>query len=220
MNKSIVGLGLCAFLCAGIPKGFSQQEISHKVDFPQDGEWTVTFSGIKNKTENAPSEAETVKKRKKVDIVRKRDLRRDIVTWSDGTTTTYWWSVNPLGVFYESGSNGHISAMKGSSNSLQSYDASSFTWVNEKTFLGMKPFQGKQCQFYETEIVQGGGESFNLKLRAWIDPKTQRPEGLMNGFDEVSFSFKEGAVEELKIPENFQQRIKQFQAFYSPTKKR
>jgi len=116
---------------------------------------------------------------------------------------------------------GHVSAMRASYLTLRRFDAESFSWVAEKTFVKDVPELGKECQYYEMEVTEDFGAGLEKRtLRAWIDKKTQRPVELDNGQSRVTFEFPDKApIEALDLPAVFRAKLKQYQEFYAAPNK-
>lgn len=206
---AIMGVMACAGALA------QESPVSHVVNFPRGAAaWEVAFEKPSKPPEgdNSPPAAE------KIEIVRRDNLRRDTVHWTDGTVREQWWCENPPVLVFES-PNGSVSAMKGAYAAERRYDESSFTWVNAKAFMGMEVVRGKKCSYYEKEFSDAGEASIKLKWRAWIDPETQRPVAYNNGFSTVFFTFSEAIPEKLEVPGKFEKKLRRYQAFYAPAQK-
>jgi len=221
MNK----LALCflTFVTMGGNSMRAAEEIVHTVDFPKgDAAWTVDFKVEKNAATPKPSPSITEnssppppRQRKKVEIVRQGNLRNDIVTWSDGSTTDYWWSGKSGFILYQDAPDGRINILKTGNLPDQCYDSSLFTWVSAGAFVDMRHFQGKKCRYYETEIILPSEEI--LTLRAWIDNETQKPTAWSDSGILSLFTFERPMpLEPLVLPDRFQivmERVLSFSFF-------
>ncbi|MFA7344200.1 MAG: hypothetical protein WC003_07860 [Terrimicrobiaceae bacterium] len=194
---------------------------THEVHFPKgDAAWSVAFENQAAPASKPTGGAapETIPTRTvKVDIVRQGNLRRDVVTLSDGSTRGIWWIRNPPVALFDNGP--RISTAMASSMAQQRYDESSFDWVGANAFAGMKPCKGKPCQYYEMEVVDEMDGTKHTR-RAWIDPETHQPVALDDSFIKVTFAFQDAApTEPLRMPDNFLDKYKRVQAFYAPPRR-
>lgn len=222
----LISVLLLGVLC---PKG-GAQDLSHKVGFPSGAAaWTVTFEVLepeasdKDKKEVPPPEAKAddsllPPQVKKIVVARNNNIRRDIMTWSDGKTTECWWMQEPPFVFQDTAKGG-VSVKKVGNMGDSRYDESIFSWVGAGTFKGMKELKKKECRYYAQEITLPNMEKAILMV--WIDNKTTLPVAWSAGGGIAVFSFDgQSAPENLKLPERFQPRLKKLEAFFSPPPQR
>lgn len=221
MNKT--ALLILTFVTVGVNSIRAAEEIVHTVNFPKgDAAWTVDFKVEKAAPTPKPTPAITEKsppppprQKKKVEIVRQGNLRHDIVTWSDGSTTEFWWIQKAGLIVYQDVPDGRINILKTGNLPDQLNDGSLFTWVNAGTFVDKRQFQGKKCRYYETEITLPTLEK--LTLRAWIDNETQKPAAWSNSGILSLFTFDNPLpAEPLVLPDKFQkvaERILSFSFF-------
>lgn len=225
MSKGVcvlISFVIC-ILCA-VPECLAD-EIDHSVDFPKgDAAWSVVFKvngpAVGTQVPGAAS-SKMFKNRTRTDIIRQGDIRRDTISFSDGSSTQLWWSENPPVAVSEDTPNGHVTGMRAFYMAPFRFDASSFEWVSEKTFLGMKALNGKACQYYEMEVTDdSGGELSKRLLKAWIDHQTLKPVALDDGYSFVFFLFSDGPPSQpLNVPPNVRRKLKQYQDFYAAPKR-
>jgi len=197
-------------------------EIVHTMNFPKgDAAWAITLNLIskpvpKGKTE--PSRDGGIYRQiKKIDFVRKGNLRRDTILWSDGSVTEHWWPGDGGLALVQDDPKGVVTAAKTIHMEDQRYDASSFAWVGKSTYMGMQPLNGKKCRYYRVEVpIIDEEKEF---VYAWIDNETSRPVAWSKGGHTALFTFDLPIpVEPLVIPENFNKEFKRINAFFAPPK--
>jgi hypothetical protein len=214
MNKTIRFLASLLLIGGAIPAANAQTANPTPVDFPAgDRAWIVTFENTekigddpKNKVTAAPLA------RKNINIVCQGGIRRDLVTWGNGSVTEIWWVEGPPLAMFESARHGKVSVIKADEARHARYDESAFSWLKENNYLGVKSYLKKSCDYYQSTQTDLEGKQFTV--RAWIDPKTRRPTALYNGSDLVSFDFDSASVEPLTLPQKFEIEMKRYQAFY------
>lgn len=195
------------------------QEISHKVNFPSgDAAWSVSFDTNDDSGQSsAPKPKQAAHQMSKLDIVRMGDLRHDILTWSDGGTTDYWWEPKLEVVLSLNTGDSRIHAAKAGNMDDSRFDDSTFNWVSASTFKGLKSFRGTSCRTYGMDVTTLLGEV--IHYRAWIDNKTGRPLAYTNGGMIDVFSFDQPMpTPPLILPPNFQATLAQVRAFMVPPK--
>ena len=221
MNKGagvLIGILASLFLFSPV---VAQDVIVHQVDFPQgDATWSVAAQGQETvpppPNASASPAPKALKKFVGMDIVCQGKLRRDTITWSDGSTDQMWWIRNLPYVMTEKG--GQVGCTKASDLWQVRFDASSFEWVSAKTYLGKKSYQGSDCQYYEMKIVDPDGGPTRI-FRAWVDHSSHLPLAFDNGFITVSFTFpKGGPIAPLQMPANFQEMYARLLDFYAHVK--
>lgn len=221
MNKLALALTGAAACLVLVSKALAQDAIVHTVAFPQgDATWSVKAQSQESPTSQSPEGAQPSAQKARVflgsEIVRQGKLRRDVITWADGTTAEMWWVANLPYVLAER--NGRVDVIKAADIGQASFDESCFTWVSAKTYLGKKSYQGKDSQYYETLLINPATDT-RVTLRAWIDPVTHQPLALFNGYTEVEFAFpKPAPIPPLQMPPNFQQVYTRLQDFYAHVK--
>lgn len=209
MNRRFVLAILCA---AASVAPLSAQEVTHSVSFPKgDAMWSVLMAPRKKPSGGEASPAAVTR----IDIVRSGNLRRDTITYSDGTQKQQWWGNAPEVLLSES-DGGRVRAIPGGYAEEQRYDEASFAWVGEATLVGPETMGGKNCLRYERKVVPD--EDVSKTFVAWIDPATHRPVALNNGFVTVTFAFSDVPPESLQLPQKFRDKLDRYQAFYAPAK--
>jgi hypothetical protein len=199
--------------------------VTHQVNFPSgDAAWTVKFdqdgatSG--DSAGLAPAaKAAAGKKMREIDIVRTGHVRRDEITFVDGTTQERWWVENPDYALFQNGA--LVSSIRAANCAALRFDASSLNFVSAATYKGNKTEQGIECQYYEYKVgdnLQGWTTNGPL-VRAWIDAKNHQPVAYDNGTGIGVFGFSRGAVPDIKMPPDFQKKYEQLVAFFAPPRK-
>lgn len=226
MNKILRYLVAIVLALAG--PGLAQvrgaEEIVHTVDFPKgDAAWSVSFE-VASQSQLPKKPSQSLKtspeakppppQRKRIDIVRKGDLRHDIVSWSDKSVTEYWWTKGPLPfVLFEEKAKERVSIMKAGNMGDYRFDVSLFAWVGKQTFMEMESYKEKKCRYYEIEVPLPDD---TIEVRqAWIDNETSRPVAYSNSGIRIIFSFDAPLPSEpLVMPGKFQDELKRIQAFF------
>lgn len=226
MNRLLCVLLVFSFAGTGLNPANAAEEIVHSVKFPQgDAAWSISFQTASS-TGNAesptpaasPSGSPPPRQVKKIDIVRKGQLRRDTLSWSDGSFTEYWWPEKSHLVLLQDEVGGRIRATKVGTMGDQRFDAVTFAWVGKMTFKGMKPFDGKPCRYYEIEVPVIDDEKETL--HAWIDGESLKPVAWSKGGYTAIFSFGLPLpAEPLVMPEKFRKELSRIGAFFAPSKK-
>lgn len=204
----------CVFLLLlfWAPLAFSQADVV----FPDgDATWSVTFERVKSDALPKTAAAEQPAEINKIDVVRKGNLRRDTIKWSDGNSTQYWWIQIPPVVLYENKKDGTIESAKAGYVKDRLLDASSFAWVNPSTFVDERPFRKIPCKYYEMQVVDRTEDP--KMFRAWIDAKTGKPVALRTGIDDMVFEFDTGDLSSpLVIPPKFEDLLKKIVTANTP----
>lgn len=181
-----------------------EMPLSHAVTFPAgNAAWSVTFpAGEKSspqETQGSESagggskKVEGPERFKKIEIVRMGNMRRDRAIWTSGVEGEFWWSEKAGIVVWKKG-NEDLRAMREGHLSAQRFDKTSFSWVNESNYRGMKAVGKTQGQYYRMEVKDSWGEI--TVYQAWLDPATRRPLALQVGDAELgTFTF------DLPLPE-------------------
>ena len=219
MNKLFRIWVVLMMFALGLAGRAGAQEISHQVNFPSgDAAWSVSFeTGEDYGQDSAPKPKPNARQMSKIDIVRMGDLRHDILTWSDGNTTEYWWEPKLQVVLLQDNNDTRVHAAKAGNMDASRFDDSLFTWVSASTFKGLKPFHGTLCRTYGMDITTLMGEV--IHLRAWIDNKTGRPLAWSNSGIINVFSFDQPLPQTpLVLPPNFQATLTQVRAFMNVPK--
>jgi len=194
-------------------------EVVHQVNFPTgDTTWSVDFQAGGTSNASPPAGAAPAKKMREIEIVRQGHMRRDTITFSDGTTQERWWVQNPDYALFQNGS--VVSSMRAAEFAPVRFDASSFDFITAQYYKGKQSQQGIDCQYYEYRMednLQGWGFHGRI-VRAWIDPKTHLPVAYDNGGGIGVFTFSKGPVPDLKMPPNFEKKYQQLLAFFAPPK--
>ena len=216
MNKPVVILVsmLLALFCLG-SRGLAQEQVVHTVHFPQgDAAWSVSFE-----LDDLPGHLPLPKvktserQRTKIDVVRKGNLRHDLVTWSDGTTTEYWWSGNPAFVLHQEGNDGRIIVDKTGNMNDSRMDETFFTWISPEHYVGLENFKDKRCRYYEMTFELPSGDK--ATRRGWIENKTSIPVGWSETGILSIFSFDAPLPSDpLVMPSNFKTALDRMQSFF------
>lgn len=212
---------LAAVLSLQFARAQAHEAIVHAVSFPKgDAAWSVKLADYKRpdgrdgKIAVEPPASLVVKK---VKIVRKGGLRRDVVTYLDNSESTYWW-VEKSGIILWKKGDEPVQAMRSGFFGAQRFDESFFSWVNEKTFRGMEKFQGEDCRHYHIEVPSVDGDV--MAYDAWIDNKSQKPVAWNDGGVPRIFSMDESIPEEpLSLSTSFQDVLARCEAALAPKRK-
>jgi hypothetical protein len=190
------------------------QEPEYRAEFPKgDTNWTILFT----KPEKDPGqETQKAPHLKQMDVVRRGDLRRDILVWSDGVKSEHWWSTAGNEVFFENRGNTEVRAVKASQKGESRYDETFFAWVGKQTYAGERNLDGKNYWYFETKYKNEGTEQNNT-LAAWVDPKTAWPYCWSDGDRKVYFEFKPLDPNfRLDVPPKFAEAIARYNAYRTP----
>ncbi|PTY05352.1 hypothetical protein DB346_01945 [Verrucomicrobia bacterium LW23] len=202
--------------------------LTHRVSFPTgDLAWTVDIEALDPKLANeqakaltpeqkaaVDAQAATVPQLRRVQIVRKSTLRRDIRQYNFGPANEFWWTDTGL-VAQLDKPGGRVIVMKAGNMGNERYDASLFAWVTAATFKGEEVFREKKCRRYETVIMQRNDEK--LTLTAWINSETNRPIAWSDGGNVSLFTYDtEPLPVALTMPDDYQREVNRIRAFYAP----
>jgi hypothetical protein len=166
-----------------------------------------------------PSTHQKSRRKDAIEITRVNGLRRDVVHWSDKTTTRYWRPGNLRAVLVEGRSGTPVRAFRLTYYEDQQFDEAAFSWIGPETFAGMKVHSGIECRYYRKTIRIS--EEQTWELEAWIDPATGRPRALNNGRYRAVFDFSdEPPAEPIIMPAHVQKELKRNEAFLAPRKMR
>ncbi|MEI8340807.1 MAG: hypothetical protein WCH43_04615, partial [Verrucomicrobiota bacterium] len=206
---------------------FGQQPL---VNFPQDdAAWTVEVSYPGISTSNQPR----IPRIQKVEIVRKNNIRRNRITWSNGLTTETW-QLDSLGVQVFEDPNNHGVYVISKNDAITTFlisvnfDASSFAWINESAFKGFTTYSGKKCRQYLAFVPrrQFPGTSAPpptplapVENKALIDETTLLPVTLDDTLTFCRFTFLPPPSEPIVMPEKLLQQLKQYQEATTPLRR-
>lgn len=153
----------------------------------------------------------------KIAITQVGKVRRDISTWSDGSTSQVW-SLAEKGVsLFESNAKGKdVYLLRGERRHnvcprLLRFDAESVSWISEKT-LDKQPTGDGKFLHYQSKVViaeaNGPIPAETATYQAWIDPKTLLPLRLDDGAALYSLTFSsDSPAEPLVMPANIQAEL-------------
>jgi hypothetical protein len=196
MNKFYLFL----FIVSLLPLSFSDAS-ADLVSFPTgDAAWTVDVTPDNTPSSSAPAApgTQSIRQVKRAEVTQLGDVKRIVITWSDGKTTEKW-SIPKLPVtFEEDPRNGVVTPFLNggptilSDNFYLTYDSFAFDWISPQALKEKDPiyYQGKQCFHYEAS-VPAPMQKFALKKEAWIDATTLLPVALDNGNSLSIFKFQE-----------------------------
>lgn len=196
---------------------FGAEATSHAVNFPTgDAAWTVNLEKTKNKNESEPS-TPPAREIKKVEIVRIGNTRRDLVHWSLGGTTEYWWITKPSVVLFQAKPGEAVRSMTPDLFTVARYDQTLFSWVGASTFVETKTEKGKKVHYYQREVpVQDG----TMRQSAAIDAETGIPIEWADEICVVHFSFDAKLPDSrLEMPAQFQAALKNLEGYFTPPKR-
>lgn len=199
----------------------AQQPISHDVNFPTgDAAWTVQIERL----QKVPAESgpKSVPEPREIDVVRKGNVRRDTIAWSDGSTSQYWWKLSPGMVLFRVKPSEPLFFMLPSQLGNRRYDASNFSWVNAKTYRKEGSADGQAVREYHIKIKDPELDRVKI-FNAEISAATGLPVTWSDDDWKATFQFKAVPAETLTIPSEYQaefDRIVQSQAPARPLGKR
>ena len=193
---------------------FAQELVLHAVKFPtDDAAWTVEIekNAIPSDSDLATDEEEV----RSIEVVVKKGLRRDVVRWTGGGTTQYWWAKAPAVVLFQPKPSKPVLSILPSQLGTRRLDASNFAWVNASTYRKEIKIEGKPAREYFVELpLYDGKKSYT----AVIDSETGRPLTWSDGTIMARFSFREPPDEPLVMPENFRAALKRIAEIEAPAK--
>jgi hypothetical protein len=223
MNDKLASAFLGVLACASVSLGAAEEK-SYRAEFPKgDAAWNVAFQKEKGAPEAAkpgPDSEKPEKGRdiKNIRIVRKGDLRRDSVTWTDGTSTEYWWSKGAEIAVFQTDKSGPVHAMRGGLMDARRLDESLFAWVGSATLKEPQEFLGRKCLYFETRVPLVDDET--ELYQAWLDAENLRPVAWSNGASLAVFAFESGVPKDvLVMPAEFKKKLERYEAYIAPPKK-
>jgi hypothetical protein len=175
---------------------------------------------------------------KKVEIVRKGDIRRNRITWSNGTTSERWSLDSLKASIVQDERNGGIfivpegDPVLGRATAV-GLDASAFDWITpamlqEKAAVSSA---GKTCFLYKgmmpvsTVNQDGNTQAFTLlhlspvPAEAWIEAETLLPVALRHSDTHYAFTFQPAPAEPLVLPSRFQNIVDRYQLHLTPPRR-
>jgi hypothetical protein len=209
---------LAAWVLAALPLTAAEKTDYH-ANFPKgDAAWNVTFQkagAAALKPEEGKEERRDIKS---IRVVRRGELRRDTVLWTDGSSTEYWWSRGAQIVVFQAEKNGPVSAMKSGLMEARRLDESMFAWVGNDSFKKEQDFMARKSAYFETRVPLGEGE--RQERQAWLDLETMRPLAWSNGAVLAVFAFENTPPRDvLVMPAEFKKKLERYEAYAAPPKK-
>ena len=195
------------------------------VEFPTgSASWTVDITYHETTSPKDKSDTYVPRRARKVEVTQADDLRRTVITWSDGKVSERW-TIQGLPVIFEQDprdANVVFPTQTGSlMNRMTEFDipstAAAFSWLKPDLRAKEEPVQyrDKECYHYSGNLMypapREGGAPAAVKAEAWIDSKTLLPVALDSEIALCVFTFQERpSTTPLDIPPVFQQRIKSY----------
>lgn len=226
MNRSVVWVSLLIFYFYP-PWVFAQESL---VKFPAgDAAWTVDVA-YSDSTQNVAAPSIRIKK---VEVIKKNDVRQNRMTWSDGHVTETW-QLDSLGLqVFEYPTNHAVYVVSSNDSTMmsiipQKFDQTLFDWLDASALKGPETYQGRNCLHYEAMVAvklnAPGSTTPNktlppVKYNAWIEVGTLLPVAFDNSASLNIFSFQNAPAEPLEMPEKFQAELKRYQTALAPFKR-
>ncbi len=211
-SNNLCKLGIGALLALACLRAEAQSAVR----FPQgDATWEIQVQYPKPSVE--PKKESPQIRPSVISVNRVGSLRRDRVTWTNGSQTETWWNLNPDFVMYEEP---HIREIVAVPPCMEvdgmRLDQLTFRWITPKTLAGEENINGRPCLVYEGIAFQY--EDGNSPVyRAWIDKETLEPVALDTRQATYHFQFSGRAPEPLALPPRFAEKLDQYRRILSPT---
>ena len=164
---------------------------------------------------------------KHVDITRVGNLRRDIITWSDGNTTETWrvpdLGVSLVEVFYPARCIYDVragSVMGGLFlRRVLDLDPASVDWITSSSLVGKEDRNGKPTIHYRgTVLIPSGSPGiapYHSFYEAWVDAQTLVPVAFDDGDNIYELTFNAPPTNPLVLPERFRKDLHQYQSAHA-----
>jgi hypothetical protein len=209
LNKTALVLALIASL---IP--VSAQQDLHVVRFPEgDSAWTVEIEALTEQARSASGGQD--RRSEKIEVVRKGNFRRDKVTWSDGTSSEYWWVLSPELVLFRAKPGEPLFPIRGNQIGTRRYDEGIFTWVKEETFVADNKDSASSVRQYRVKLENDGSVGY---FTAEVDAGTNLPISWSDGVVRARFHFKPPPTEALQIPAEYRAELEGIAERLTPAK--
>jgi hypothetical protein len=215
--RAISRLGLASLFFVWAPNSPAAEAIDHTVNFPSgDATWTVSLEKSKKGPDRQAS-APPVREIKTVEIVRIGNIRRDVVHWSIGGTTEYWWMAKPAVVLFQAKPDEPVRTIPPELLTTIRYDQTLFQWVGATTFVNEATVKGRKARSYQREVSIEDGKMLQTAV---IDSETGLPIEWSDGKNIAQFSFDAKLPENrLEMPSQFQTALKELEGYYTPPKR-
>ncbi len=221
MNKQhfylgFLATGLTGLACPSLAAPGDQKPVPPFVIQNRDSAaWEVKITHPKSKAGEENPEADSDSRNRLAENIAVQihnGMRRDIVTWSDGTTTEMWFS---KGLELRGASSGHVAVIATNDPDSQFFggykDFPELAWVGLKHFSGIEVVGGKACFVYRyqsepqshDEIPTEVGGFLADQRTAWIDAETLLPVRLLLGKVDHEFSHKASGSPLPRMPDQF-----------------
>ncbi len=185
----------------------------------------VTFHGILAKdaapgamTTPADSKIPTVKSDT---ITQTGNLRRDVLTWSDGTTSEAWTMVSTGFTMLEkaAGTTKGIYKMPKKSSmrallfpTILDMDTASLTWLNPSSFVDKNGLKGRNGSHYQSHgFLYNFVPAKSVAIQAWVDAKSFIPFAFDDGQCLYELTFTSPPTEPLVLPDRFKEDMEYYQ---------
>jgi hypothetical protein len=156
---------------------------------------------------------------KHIEITRDGDLQRDIVTWSDGSSSETWriFDVRLLVADNKASANSvnvyalDSSQAAGFTPRILALNLRSFSWISPGRLVGKENKDGKEVFRYRAPVLVPGflprDPPRQVIYQAWIDAKTLIPVALDDSDDTYKLAFSAPPTEPLILPERFKKIV-------------
>jgi hypothetical protein len=197
---------------------------------PSHAAWTITYTYSKDIADSkppadiTPTEARLNRRLIKVQVTKVDAKRREIASWSDGTTSETWIYDN--WIFLTSQDFPDIRVLDRShlnkifAKNYPDYskaDFPDFDWLSRDNFVGVQTVQDRKCYTFRggsdllDKTLNSAYKTDLKEIEASIDSETGLPVEFNNGAARQTYSFKGPPPTSLELPSSFTTALERYQ---------
>lgn len=168
---------------------------------------------------------------KMVEVVRKGDVRRNVLHLMNNTVVENWrferlglrviQRGKPEAVFVIPDADPMLAIRAG-----VAFDESLFRWISEENLVGQVKYSGKPCLHFRAEVaipstVKNKNMVPILELQeAWIEEATGLPVALKSGVTLMQFRFLKDGEMDMEMPPYIEKALERYRASIEPVKRK